>query len=89
MSQTCFVPSTLVRLFVEALNSSVIQHVVCGFLEVHKTSKDIVRGLHISKTETIRSLLMFPDLQVREGKTKKGEEIKVASDYLIFSLKFY
>lgn len=86
MSQTCFVPLTPVWLFVKALNSSVTQHVVCGCLEVHKTSKDVARGLHISKTETIQSLLTFPYLQVSK---KKGAKIKVASDYLIFSLKFY
>lgn len=86
MSQTCFVPSTPVWLFAEALNSSVTQHVVCAYLAVHKTSKDIVRGLYISKPETVHSMLMFPYLQVNKQK-KKSEEIKVASDYLIFSLK--
>lgn len=71
LSQTCFVPSTPVWLFAEALNSSVTQHVVCACLAVHKTSKDIVRGLHISKPETVQSMLMFPYLQVNKKKKKK------------------
>lgn len=79
MSQNCFVPLTPIWLCAKALNSSVTQHVVCRCLEVHKTSKVIVRGLHISKTETIQSVLMFSYLQV----SKKCEEIKVASDFFL------
>lgn len=88
LSQTCFVPSTPVWLFVEALNSSVTQHVVCACLAVHKTSKDIVRGLHISKPGTLHSMLMFPYLQVHKQTKRRNKSGKWLFDFFFFSLKF-
>lgn len=82
-SQTCFVPSTPVWLFAEALNSSAAQHVGCACLAVHKTSKDTVRGLHISQPETVQSMLMFPYLQVNK-QTNKQTKWRNKSNYITF-----
>lgn len=78
-SQTCFVPSTPFWLLAEALSSSVTQHVVCACLAVHKTSKDTLILLHISKPETLQSMLTFPYLQLNKqtnGKKKKERRNK-------------